>query len=72
MSWFRPKLTPDICQCGHGRCFHFRGWGSCNEMIHHPAFENGIIMCRCAWFIAAEDATKTEELAELKKMVGLK
>lgn len=55
-----PALLPGECECGHGRCFHENGKGSCHCAITEdydgkrlPKEEWG--SCACQLFILDED-----------------
>lgn len=76
MSWFTTPKTADICQCGHARCFHFRGWASCNEASNQTLMGDNqhvlYVQCRCVYFIKQEHAAQHDDVSELRKLAGLK
>lgn len=88
MNWFSRKesepkqeLTPDVCQCDHGRNCHERGVGPCHVGYAPHSEENDTAewtACACQIFIKDDDSDDDDppespidpEVAELEKMLS--
>ena len=63
-SWLRRiwrTLEPVTCQCGHERCYHYRGMQSCNFIEQPTGEQTTWLKCSCQIFIF--DEVETEETA---------
>ncbi len=68
-GWFRHKTPkpPQICQCGHEKCYHIMGSYGCWKDVSDDR------LCRCAHYTEIPAKMKTnDELEQLRKMAGIR
>jgi hypothetical protein len=73
MSIFKREPKPReslICQCGHGKCYHYDGRRACFEEIRRDGYFTGLCACQTFLPVPAEPTVSELEEWARKKVHG--